>query len=70
MGVHILGSRQNTQAWLPIDFTTPHMLENSMAAHLNTTYIPYSIPITLYRAPLQRNFYVIKTQRNGNAPTR
>ena len=53
-----------------MDFTMPQMRENSKAVHLNTIYIPYSIPITLYWAPLQRNFYVLKTQRNGGTPTR
>ena len=56
-GVHLLGSGQDTRAYLPMGLTTPCMLENSQAAHLNFAYIPvYSIPITGYRAPLHRHF--------------
>ena len=56
-GVHLLGSGQDTWAYLPMGLTTPCMLENSQAAHLNFAYIPvYSIPITGYRAPLHRHF--------------
>ena len=56
MGVHLGGMRQGTQAYLPMRFITPCMLKNTKAAHLNFTYIPYSIPINLYQAPLQRHF--------------
>ena len=56
-GVHLLGSWQDTRAYLPMGLTTPCMLENTQAAHLNFAYIPvYSIPITGYRAPLHRHF--------------
>ena len=56
-GLHLLGSGQDTRAYLPMGLTTPCMLENSQAAHLNFAYIPvYSIPITGYRAPLHRHF--------------
>ena len=51
------GSWQDTRAYLPMGLTTPCMLENSQAAHLNFAYIPvYRIPITGYRAPLHRHF--------------
>ena len=38
-GVHLLGSGQDTRAYLPMGLTTPCMLENSQAAHLNFAHI-------------------------------
>ena len=50
--------------------TKPCMLENSKAAHQNFTYIPYSIPITLYPAPVHRHFYALKAQQDWGTPSR
>ena len=61
-GVHLLGSGQDTRAYLPMGLTTPCMLENSKAAHRNFTYIPYSIHPTTSHA--------LKAQPDGGTPTR
>ena len=51
MGIHLLSSRLDTQAYLPMGMITPCMLENCKTAQLNFAYIPwYSLSITGYGA--------------------
>ena len=40
MAVHLVGSRQDTQAYLAMSFITPCMLNNTKAAHLNFNISP------------------------------
>ena len=51
MGIQLLSSKLNTQAYLPMAMITPCMLENCKTAQLNFAYILwYSLPITGYGA--------------------
>ena len=40
LGKHLIRSRQDAKAYLPMSFTLPSRLENSQAAHPNIVYTP------------------------------